>query len=161
MNAPSPLEDLSVAPGLPPGAVPEALGECIGYLLGRSHALIRSRAELAFAEKGLSVKEYGVLCILHAEESSSQQALAERLGVDRTTMSSTVDGLVRRSLVRRTRNPRDRRAYRVWMTAEGYRTAEEIEERAAAIDKEFTDRLSEDEARRLKELLGKLIASWG
>jgi DNA-binding MarR family transcriptional regulator len=43
--------------------------------------------------------------------SLSQQAIGERLRIDRTTMVALIDDLERGGYVKRERNPHDRRAY--------------------------------------------------
>ena len=87
----------------------------------------------------------------------SQQAIGEALRIDRTTMVSLVDQLERRGLVRRERNPADRRAYTIGLTAEGrdlQRNAEAALDAAAA---EFFGALSEHEQIGLCEQLGRLV----
>ena len=76
-----------------------------------------------FAERlrpfGLHPRHYGMLGHLAAAEGSSQQALADALGVHRSAMVALVDDLEERGLAERRRDPADRRAYTLHLTAEG------------------------------------------
>jgi DNA-binding MarR family transcriptional regulator len=52
--------------------------------------------------------------------------LALQLGLDKSTLSRTVDGLVNIGLVERTTSPDDRRSVRLSLTAQGRRTCDLI-----------------------------------
>lgn len=83
-------------------------------------------------------------------------ALAERLGVSVATASRTVDGLERRSLVRRDSDPTDARAVRVRATARGRREHRIRRERFVQALASLMDELPEDERRQLVESLETL-----
>jgi DNA-binding MarR family transcriptional regulator len=74
---------------------------CCGVTLARCHAIL----EIGSAD-GLSVKE-----------------LSARLGLDKSTLSRTVDSLVKEGLAERTTSPGDRRAIAVRLTAKGRASA--------------------------------------
>lgn len=98
-----------------------------GPLLSRSTGLIVSKAsdlfdaifESALRPYGLRTKDFIVLAAINSMGPQSQQRLAHRLGIDRTTMVSVVDGLERLGLVDRARDPEDRRKYAIGLTGEG------------------------------------------
>lgn len=94
-------------------------------LLNRPGALLtiaaRTGQELArrrLAPLGLTVQLCGVLNLL-AEGPVSQQSLGEQLHIDRTTVFEIVDDLEKQGIVIRRRNPADRRAYFLHLTAKG------------------------------------------
>ena len=66
--------------------MPDALAERLGPLLGRAHDAHRRLSLEALAPLGLGVKSVGALTVLQAEGPLSQRRLAERQGIDRTTM---------------------------------------------------------------------------
>lgn len=78
---------------------------CCGVTLGQCHALL----ELAMAPSSLG-------------------ALAATLDVDNSTMSRTVDGLVRAGLVERVEDPADRRSLRLSLTNSGREKVEFIDD---------------------------------
>ena len=87
-----------------------SLADRLGPLLGRAHEAHRVLAQRALASFGLSPKGFGALAVLAAEGPLSQQRLAARQGIDRTTMVAVVDELERVGAVERRRDPDDRRA---------------------------------------------------
>jgi len=136
---------------------PARLSDRLGYLLGRAHLAHRSIAERTFAPLGLGVKEFGALSLLVEGGRLSQQRLGERQGVDRTTMVAVVDGLERKGLVERRRNPDDRRAYSLHATAKGRRVLAQAGEAAKRAEGEFLAPIPARDRRRLKELLRRLL----
>lgn len=76
-------------------------------------------ATAAIAPMGIDTREWAVLNCLTEERGYSQGEVAQRLGVDRTTMVALVDDLQRKGLVVREPHPEDRRKNRVELTLEG------------------------------------------
>jgi DNA-binding MarR family transcriptional regulator len=121
-------------------------------------------ADRALEPLGLTVKQFGVLTFLRGYESESrgergsfsQQAIGERLRVDRTTMVALIDDLERKGYVKRERNPDDRRAYVITLTTAGRRAQSRAEEAVDAHALEFFGPLSEPERQELHRLLARL-----
>ena len=88
----------------------------------------------------------------------SQQELALRLNVNRTVMVKVMDGLEARGHVERVRNPQDRRAYALHVTAAGLDWLAAAQPRVLRAEAELTAALSPVEHARLNELLRGLIA---
>jgi len=105
---------------------------------------------------GLSVRLCGVLNLL-AEGPISQQAIGERLGIDRTTVVEIIDELESQGVVVRKRNPADRRSYALNLTPNG----KVVQKRAARVfdgaAEEFFAALSKRERDSLVEMLRRLI----
>src|SRR5436190_9111777 len=102
-------------------ALPPALADRIGYLLAKAHLGVRAVADRALVPLRLDKKEYAALVLVASEGPLSQQALSVIQGCDRTTMVAVVDKLEDGGLVMRRRNPLDRRAYALEITAKGRR----------------------------------------
>jgi DNA-binding MarR family transcriptional regulator len=83
-------------------------------------------------------------------------ALAEALGVTVATASRTVDALVAKGLVRRSQDPDDARAVRVYATPRGKREHEVRRARFVSALEQLMDDLSSDERRQLSESLESL-----
>jgi DNA-binding MarR family transcriptional regulator len=77
---------------------------CCGVTLAQCHAIL----EIGSAD-GMSVKE-----------------LSSRLGLDKSTLSRTVDSLVEDGLAERTASPEDRRAIVIRLTAKGLASTDRI-----------------------------------
>ena len=95
------------------------LSRRLGYQLKHAFLTLEDLHREAMAPTGINVRELSVLLLLDAREPESQQAAAERLQVDRTTMVTFVDLLEGKGHVRRRPDPTDRRRNVVEVTAEG------------------------------------------
>jgi DNA-binding MarR family transcriptional regulator len=138
-------------------ALPPALADRIGYLLAKAHLGMRAVADEALTPLGLDKKEYAALALVASEGPLSQQALSVIQGCDRTTMVAVVDRLEDGGLVMRRRNPLDRRAYALEITAKGRRALDQADELVARVERDFLGPLSAAERRTLIDLLQRLI----
>ena len=99
--------------------LPAALAERPDLLICRVAGSVQRLAAEVLVPLGLNTGTHSILRLLADEDPRSQQALAEALRIDRSTMVNLVDDLERGGHVRRRRNPGDRRAYVVEITEEG------------------------------------------
>ncbi|HWA61499.1 MAG TPA: MarR family transcriptional regulator [Caulobacteraceae bacterium] len=74
---------------------------------------------------GLNVALHRALSVIGRMEPCSMKQLAELAAVDRTTMTRTVDQLVRAGLVERSTPPSDRRQVLLNLTADGRQTLDQ------------------------------------
>lgn len=149
-------------PDLP--ALPASLHRRLGAVLAWAAANAQEVADRALEPLGLTVKHFGVMTFLRDETelegehgSLSQQAIGERLRIDRTTMVSLIDDLERERYVKRDRNPDDRRAYVLTLTAAGRKAQARAEQAVDAHALEFFGQITEAERRELHRLLEALI----
>jgi DNA-binding MarR family transcriptional regulator len=138
--------------------LPPPLRENIGFLLAKTHLNARELGNAALEVVGLEVREFGALAILEDEGTVSQQALSALQRCDRTTMVAIVDHLEAEGLVERRRNPADRRAYALEITADGRRRLKRAKKLVEGAHEELLGSLSESERRQLGELLRRILA---
>ncbi len=96
--------------------------------------LIQAMLTRIAAAEGLSLIQVRLLGTLR-DRHPAMNDLARLLGLDKSSVTGLVDRAERRGLLRRTVNPRDRRAYEVGLTAKGRALARRVErefEREAA-----------------------------
>ena len=98
--------------------IPPSLVDRDGALLVIAARTGQQLATRRLAPMGLTVQLCGVLNRL-AVGPVSQHELGKQLGIDRTTMVELIDDLEARGVVVRLRNPADRRAYFIQLTAKG------------------------------------------
>jgi DNA-binding MarR family transcriptional regulator len=101
---------------------------------GGSDEFVNALAQLSFvvqsilagtaAKHDLSMTQLRMLGMLRNHRPSMQE-LAQRLGLDKSSVSGLIDRAERRGLVRREMDPRDGRSVRVVITALGLRVAAE------------------------------------
>lgn len=101
---------------------PVALADRTGYLIAATHRAVRERFEAALDPLGIDARHFGALATISEEAPCSQQVVAQRLGVTGPVVVQVVDELEQRGLVKRERNPADRRSYALEPTAKGRAT---------------------------------------
>jgi DNA-binding MarR family transcriptional regulator len=107
--------------------------------------------------QGRDPKDLGVLVTVEAAGPLTQRKLGDLLGVNRTTMVKIADSLEGDGLLRRERDPADRRNYAVSITAEGRAAIAEMTRRARLGDAELTSALTGPERARLVGLLQRIV----
>jgi DNA-binding MarR family transcriptional regulator len=131
------------------------LTDYTGYLLRNAFLQAAGLAARHFP-KGEHPRDAGILATLEASGPLSQQRLADSLNVNRTMMVKLIDGLERRGLVTRQRNPEDRRSYALFVTAAGREALLDMAPVMDRAEEELAERLDAAERERLMALLSAL-----
>ena len=111
-----------------------ALSNDLGWALGAVFRGYVKAAHEALAGLPGGPRGYQVLASAAGDEHRSQQALAQRLGVDRTVMTYLLDDLERAGLIERHPDPADRRARRIAATARGSELLDDLDQRLRAAE---------------------------
>ncbi len=69
--------------------------------------------------KGISTTEIGILNIVAHQRDVILREITKTLGIPGSTLTSAIDRLEKRGLIRRTINPRDRRSFGLELTGDG------------------------------------------
>jgi DNA-binding MarR family transcriptional regulator len=150
----------TAADGRPEPPPADALARArLGFLLKHVQLGYAALGGAALAPYGIDGRELAVLSFLSQQSLLSQQEVARRLGVDRTTMVALVDALERRGLVERSPHPDDRRKNVVALTAAGRETMAGAALAADDAERRFLEPLGEAGAQQLKEALRILLGS--
>jgi DNA-binding MarR family transcriptional regulator len=136
---------------------PTALMERLSFLLKRTYALLEATIEAELDRLGVTGREFGVLTLLDAEGPASQQRLAGRIGVDRTTMVALIDALEEKRLVIRHRDPSNRRAYLLEVTAAGRKRLRDALKAVQRAEQETLAPLSGTESATLTRALQRVV----
>jgi MarR family 2-MHQ and catechol resistance regulon transcriptional repressor len=120
-----------------------------------SDTLVRQLARSLKAE-GLSTSQLGLLELLWHLGPMCQRAVAEKMLQSGGNVTTVVDNLEARGLVRRERNEHDRRFVTLNLTEEGRALIADVFPRHAARITQLMGVLAEDECRALGVLLRKL-----
>jgi DNA-binding MarR family transcriptional regulator len=125
----------------------------LGYLLKHAQLRLGDLSAEALGPLGITGRENAVLIAIDSEQPLSQQEIAARLDVDRTSMVALVDELVAKRLVARRQHPTDRRKNLVELTELGRSTLRKANARTAEVERAFLAPLSAADAQRLRRLL--------
>ncbi|MBA2522220.1 MAG: MarR family transcriptional regulator [Solirubrobacterales bacterium] len=139
----------------------DVLAQRVGYLFAKLHQrwVGESVVVLRDAGLGLSGLHFGALSVVESAGPISQQTLGDLLGKDRTTVVAIVDELEAESLIERRRNPDDRRAYALEVTAKGHGWLDRARPVLHAAEDDLLAALSADEREALLEMLQRTLFS--
>ncbi|MEU6195313.1 MarR family transcriptional regulator [Streptomyces sp. NPDC047061] len=141
---------------LPESAQPLVQGT--EYLVAQAHHRLRKHGDDKLAGTGLRVRHYGPLSALDVLGPISQQRLAELLAITGPAASQLVDELVKLGLVRRGRDPHDRRRYALEVTDLGREQLGVVARAVAGLAADVSAMLGPGGEDELRELLLKLLA---
>lgn len=135
----------------------ELLG-LVGYNLRRAYLVVQSLFDDRMEKHDLRQAEFSVLVVVKDNPGINQKALAVALVVAPPNLATLLDRLEARGLLTRQRNPDDKRAQLVELTAQGTRLCGRSLKAAAEADDAAVGRLSAAEREQLKVLLRKIFA---
>ncbi|MCZ8132941.1 MAG: MarR family transcriptional regulator [Steroidobacteraceae bacterium] len=130
-----------------------AASEPIGFLVYDVNRLIRKDYGARVARLGLTQAQWRALAHLSRMEGCRQTQLAETLEVRPITAGRLVDRLQKAGLVRRSEDPRDRRAFQLHLTPASRRLLRRLREIGEQTIERALDGLGATERRRLHEML--------
>jgi DNA-binding MarR family transcriptional regulator len=90
----------------------------------------------------LTARQFIVLATIAEKEGSSQTAISEVTGIDRSTLADVIGRLQRRGLVWRRRTKQDARAYAVRLTEAGHKVLAAALPAAAWVDSQLISSVS-------------------
>lgn len=107
----------------------------------------------------IDTKHFAILFRLANQGLLSQVELGQQMGIDRAPMVQHIDYLEQRGLVKRTPNPRDRRAHQLMLTDKGREVLAQALALARRVEAEVLAPLSAEEQGQLNHLMNRLLAS--
>ena len=128
--------------------------------LSRIGPLLAKRQEAAFSRFGLNRGEVGALSALRIAgppHRLSPTRLGKGLMLSSAGVTSRIDRLERRGLVRRLADPDDRRGVIIELTNEGRDVVDEAVAAVTISDRQLLERLDPHELEQLEGLLRKLL----
>lgn len=144
-----------------PASPAHGLSRRAGFLLVQLGTNEHRRFAERLARLDLHPRHFGMLSQLAVNEGQSQQALSRALGIHRSAVVALVDDLERRGLAERRRDPVDRRAYTLYLTARGRDVLAALERVADAREAELLSALEATERSQLVSLLRRVAESQG
>src|SRR5882762_5221350 len=132
----------------PEGEALPALANRLGYLLKHAQMRLTNLTGAAMAPFGINGRECAVLIAIDDRHPVSQQEVARKLGVDRTTMVALIDVLETQGLVQRRQDPDDRRRNLVELTRAGKDTLRNSSPAGGESERHFLGAMPDAEAGR-------------
>jgi MarR family transcriptional regulator for hemolysin len=139
--------------------VPRPPEEPIGLLVSRTAKTLSRSFDAALAERGGSLASWLVLASLAGGLHRSQRSIAADVGVEGPTLTHHLNRMEADGLVTRTRDPQNRRAHHVEVTAKGHAEFHSLLDAVTAFDGQLRAGFSVDELATLRRLLQRLAAN--
>jgi len=127
----------------------------LGWALANLLRAYQKQVEVELAGLPGGGRAFLVMSLVERETCHSQVAIAERLGLDKTTLTYLLDGLEKEDLIRRTTDPEDRRSRHITLTGKGAETLVRLAEAIERVEREILSRLTEEEAAQFQLFLAK------
>lgn len=134
----------------------ESLARHTSFLITRVGMAAHKRFAERLEELEVTPRMWGALSVLDAEGTLTQGKLCKLVGMDASSMVSTIDELEAMGLVQRRAHPSDRRAHALHITPAGRTTLGRGRELAQVAQQELLASLTEDERAQLHRLLLRL-----
>ncbi len=129
------------------------MSDDIGFLLGDAARLLRRAFDERARTMGVTRPQWRVLALLKRFDGSTQVTIADMLEVEPITLGRMIDRLQDAGLVERRADPKDRRAWRLHLTAKGRAKITELRPTATAMFAEALNGISEAKQIELEEML--------
>jgi DNA-binding MarR family transcriptional regulator len=117
---------------------------------------VNKEADKALEQIGLSYFEFKVMCALDEEGKVPMSRVAEKYMLTKAGLTSIIDRLEEKNLVKRVRSEEDRRVIYVELTDKGREKLAESRKVFQEVLANFMRKISEDEIKELEKIFNKL-----
>lgn len=155
-----PSDKPGVAPGTPAaGGVPKHGDMEYGFsqLLRDVHRSFTRALQSRIASHGVTMGQWLFLRALWHEDGITQRELSQRVGMMEPTTVTALNGMERRDLVQRVRNPHDRRKVNIFLTEKGRSLRDVLLPCAVEINQLAMRGLANEEVSRTMELMQRVM----
>lgn len=131
--------------------------QSLGYKIRYAYrAFVRALAD-ELGPYRVTTGQWSALRVLWEEEGLSQVELAQRMMVEKASLTSVLKAMAAEGLITRIRNADDRRKVNIFLTASGRRLKNKILPLVGKINNRATRRLSAAETHQLHTLLARVM----
>ncbi|MBM3526739.1 MAG: MarR family transcriptional regulator [Alphaproteobacteria bacterium] len=133
------------------------MSQSLGYQIRYAYrAFVKALADELGIHR-LTTSQWSALRVLWETEGLSQVELAQRMMVEKASLTSVLQAMEKSGLILRTRNADDRRKVNVFLTAAGRKLRDKVLPLGAGINRRAARGLSAEEVRQLRTLLAKVM----
>lgn len=134
--------------------------QSLGYRIKLLSMLLSRTFQERLEPYGLTPFHWVVLCCLWQEDGLATSSIGERLQQVGGTLTGVLDRMEERGLVRRERDMRDRRIWRIWLTQAGKDLEEVLPPIALEIREQAMAGIPETERELFSRLIDQAIANF-
>ena len=133
------------------------------FNMGYRIKLLSQLLSRAFSERlepfGLTPFHWLVLCCLWTEDGLPTSSIADKLQQVGGTLTGVLDRMEERQLIRRERDPRDRRIWRIWLTDAGKELEGVLPPIAVELREQAMQGISTEDREKMSDLIDHAIAN--
>ena len=133
--------------------------EHLGYVINTVARLFARTLAACIAQYDVTLAQWVILLFLWTSEGMTQTQLSRHVVIDDATMVRTIDRMERDGLVKRVRNPQDRRQHNIFLTDKGRSLRDVLIPCALAVNASALQDLTDAEQDQLLHLLRRIITS--
>jgi DNA-binding MarR family transcriptional regulator len=131
--------------------------QSLGYQIRYAYRIfVKALADELNAHR-VTTGQWSALRVLWQEDGLSQVELAQRMMVEKASLTAVLKAMASEGLITRVRNTEDRRKVNIFLTASGRRIKSKILPLIGRINKRATRRLSSAEVQQLRRLLARVM----
>lgn len=134
---------------------PHSLGYRLRILSQLSGRLLQEMLE----PHGLTPFHWVVLCCLWEEDGLATSEISDKLKQVGGTMTGVIDRMEERGLVRRERDPSDRRIWRIWLTETGTQLYDVLPPIALKVREQCMEGISDEDCEVVSRFVDQAIAN--
>jgi DNA-binding MarR family transcriptional regulator len=131
--------------------------QSLGYQIRYAYRIfVKALADELNAHR-VTTGQWSALRVLWQEDGLSQVELAQRMMVEKASLTAVLKAMASEGLITRVRNTEDRRKVNIFLTASGRRLKSKILPLIGKINKRATRRLSSADVQQLRRLLARVM----
>jgi len=137
---------------------PDDPRSCVCFLLSRAAQAAQKRLRMLLEPYGITPAQYLILECLWIDDGLSPKFLGELLKFDSATLTGLIDRMEKADLVHREKDPADRRAIRIRLTARARELKTPLRKLRMRANEEILNAFSSEQRQALKGALVALIS---
>ena len=131
--------------------------QSLGYQIRYAYRIFVKALADELGPHRVTTGQWSALRVLWQEDGLSQVELAQRMMVEKASLTAVLKAMASEGLITRVRNTEDRRKVNIFLTASGRRLKSKILPLIGRINKRATRRLSSAEVQQLRRLLARVM----
>jgi DNA-binding MarR family transcriptional regulator len=136
---------------------PMSAEQSLGYQIRYAYRIFVKALADELGPHRVTTGQWSALRVLWQEDGLSQVELAQRMMVEKASLTAVLKAMASEGLITRVRNTEDRRKVNIFLTASGRRLKSKILPLIGRINKRATRRLSSAEVQQLRRLLARVM----
>ena len=136
---------------------PVSADQSLGYQIRYAYRIFVKALADELAPHRITTGQWSVLRVLWQQEGLSQVELAQRMMVEKASLTAVLKAMEADGLISRVRNAEDRRKVNIFLTPAGRRLKSKILPLIGKINKRATRRLSSADVQQMRRLLARMM----